>query len=228
MYSAQATNGLGVTDGSGTINPAALNSSGKITARYRAPRARCDALLPAVHYRGVADILGPHLGALAHSAASISPDTSPRGVKRSRSPDTYGDLPADDNFGEDGMLIPPRDGPRPRPRPLPRDVFVARGAGRWEKTLLMIAFCGSRLETTKTRSPDETNPAFSWRAREPQPAGHASISPARPSHASVANGPSAFATEQCHTHTSISAQDHAQISHQSPADGPGPHDRPAH
>lgn len=30
MYSVQTTNGLGVTDGSGTINPAALNSSGMI------------------------------------------------------------------------------------------------------------------------------------------------------------------------------------------------------
>jgi hypothetical protein len=54
MYSAQATNGLGVTDGSGTINPAALNSSGKfppISPRRAVARdampfsvARCDAI----------------------------------------------------------------------------------------------------------------------------------------------------------------------------------------
>jgi hypothetical protein len=72
-----------------------------------------DALLSTVHYRIiVADILGP-LGALANSAAPISPDTSPRGVKRSRSPDTYGDLPADDNFGEDGTLLPHARRPSP-------------------------------------------------------------------------------------------------------------------
>ena len=35
MYSAQTANGLGVTDGSGTINPAALNSSGKIVLVMR-------------------------------------------------------------------------------------------------------------------------------------------------------------------------------------------------
>lgn len=46
------------------------------------------------------------LGALATTAASLSPDTSPRGHKRSRSPDTYGDLPADDTYGDDGMYIP--------------------------------------------------------------------------------------------------------------------------
>lgn len=40
MYSAQATNGLGVTDGSGTINPAALNSSGKLS-----PISPCYAIL---------------------------------------------------------------------------------------------------------------------------------------------------------------------------------------
>lgn len=113
MYSAQATNGLGVTDGSGTINPAALNSSGTISlisswhavARDAMPRAlgamRCNRPL---HYRDT-DILGP-VGALAGSAAAISPDTSPRGVKRSRSPDTYGELATSESFGEDGMLIP--------------------------------------------------------------------------------------------------------------------------
>jgi len=75
MYSAQATNGLGVTDGSGTINPAALNSS----------------------------------GALANPAANLTPDTSPRGIKRSRSPD-YGDLPSGDGLGDDGDSKPRKRG----------------------------------------------------------------------------------------------------------------------
>lgn len=33
---------------------------------------------------------------------NITPETSPRGVKRSRSPDTYGDLPPGDGLGDDG------------------------------------------------------------------------------------------------------------------------------
>lgn len=41
-------------------------------------------------------------GALNNPAANLSPDTSPRGLKRSRSPD-YGDLPPGDNLGDDGM-----------------------------------------------------------------------------------------------------------------------------
>jgi hypothetical protein len=40
-------------------------------------------------------------GALTNPAA-ITPDTSPRGIKRSRSPDTYGDLPPSDGLGDDG------------------------------------------------------------------------------------------------------------------------------
>jgi hypothetical protein len=47
MYSAQATNGLGVTDGSGTINPAALNSSGKISHTTGTP-AKSPAQFPPV------------------------------------------------------------------------------------------------------------------------------------------------------------------------------------
>jgi hypothetical protein len=74
MYSAQTTNGLG-TDGSGTINPAALNSS-----------------------------------VLSNQSATITPDTSPRGIKRSRSPDTYGDLPTGDNLGDDGDSKPRKRG----------------------------------------------------------------------------------------------------------------------
>jgi len=43
-------------------------------------------------------------GALTNPAATITPDTSPRGIKRSRSPDTYGDLPSGDHLGDDGMF----------------------------------------------------------------------------------------------------------------------------
>lgn len=115
MYSAQATNGLGVTDGSGTINPAALNSSGKLPRIYLAIArerdvvfyllsavARCAVIRVSLRVETDSRAL---LGALAHSAASLSPDTSPRGLKRSRSPDTYGDLPADDTYGDDGTYI---------------------------------------------------------------------------------------------------------------------------
>ena len=48
------------------------------------------------------------LGALINPTTTITPDTSPRGVKRSRSPDTYGDLPGD-NIGDDGMLLSLKD-----------------------------------------------------------------------------------------------------------------------
>ncbi|KAI9737319.1 MAG: hypothetical protein M1818_005852 [Claussenomyces sp. TS43310] len=75
MYSAQ-TNGLGadMTDGTGTINPAALNSSG---------------------------ISGPP-----------SSEISPRGVKRSHTPDTYGDLATGDGTDDGGSK------PRKRGRPM--------------------------------------------------------------------------------------------------------------
>ncbi len=33
---------------------------------------------------------------------NITPETSPRGIKRSRSPDTYGDLTSGDGLGDDG------------------------------------------------------------------------------------------------------------------------------
>jgi hypothetical protein len=44
------------------------------------------------------------IGALTNvnPATTITPDTSPRGIKRSRSPDTYGDLPTGDILGDDG------------------------------------------------------------------------------------------------------------------------------
>lgn len=64
-------------DGSGTINPAALNSSGVLT--------------------------GPH--------QTVAPQASPRGLKRSRSPDTYGDVPSSDRGDEDESK------PRKRGRP---------------------------------------------------------------------------------------------------------------
>jgi hypothetical protein len=105
------------------------------------------------------DILGP-VGALASSAVSLSPDTSPRGIKRSRSPDTYGDLPAEDNFGEEGMLMSHAR----RPSPLLRE---ASARGRSARALLTTIYCDRRLETTKTRSPDKIDQAFCWRAREP-------------------------------------------------------------
>ena len=41
------------------------------------------------------------VGALANP--NITPETSPRGIKRSRSPDTYGDLTPGDGLGDDGM-----------------------------------------------------------------------------------------------------------------------------
>ena len=42
------------------------------------------------------------LGALANPA---TPDTSPRGIKRSHSGDTYGDVQEGDNLGDEGMFI---------------------------------------------------------------------------------------------------------------------------
>lgn len=44
-------------------------------------------------------------GALTNPTANITPDTSPRGIKRSRSPDTYGDLPPGDSLGDDGKHL---------------------------------------------------------------------------------------------------------------------------
>ncbi|CAG8958911.1 hypothetical protein HYFRA_00012908 [Hymenoscyphus fraxineus] len=93
MYSTQTTNGL-VTDGSGTINPAALNSA-----------------------------------ALANSTANITSDQqTPRGIKRSRSPDHYGGLTQNDNLGDGGdsnsrkrgrQMKPTRPGVPENPNQLP-------------------------------------------------------------------------------------------------------------
>lgn len=113
MYSTQSANGLGgVTDGSGTINPAALNSQGMrkllLSRDLGAYRRRdhihgrlleCDALVMLSDQETKADYLPP--GALTNPA-TILQDTSPRGIKRSRSPDTYGDLPPGDDLGDDG------------------------------------------------------------------------------------------------------------------------------
>ncbi|KAH8808247.1 chromatin remodelling complex Rsc7/Swp82 subunit-domain-containing protein [Xylogone sp. PMI_703] len=82
MYSTQ-TNGLsaGLTDGTGTINPAALNSSGT---------------------------------ALPNPPSTITPDTTPRGLKRSRSPpDDYSELHSGDGQGADDD-----NKPRKRGRPM--------------------------------------------------------------------------------------------------------------
>jgi len=43
-----------------------------------------------------------NVGALANPA---TPDTSPRGIKRSHSGDTYGDLQDGDNLGDDGTCF---------------------------------------------------------------------------------------------------------------------------
>jgi hypothetical protein len=43
------------------------------------------------------------VGALTNP--TITPDTSPRGIKRSRSPDTYGDLTPGDGLGDDGTSL---------------------------------------------------------------------------------------------------------------------------
>jgi hypothetical protein len=113
MYSAQ-TAGLGVTDG-GTINPAALNSgrpqsqtrlslAGVIPQFHNStpPTAR-RAFCPCSFDLSTAAVISADMeeaGALTNPI--ITPETSPRGIKRSRSPDTYGDLPLGDGLGDDG------------------------------------------------------------------------------------------------------------------------------
>ncbi|MCJ1292225.1 hypothetical protein MMC34_003775 [Xylographa carneopallida] len=79
MYTAShpvstAMNGMGadMIDGSGTINPAALNTP---------------------------------VSVLPTPTSTTAPSSSPRGVKRSRSPDIYGDLPPGSQ-GDDGMCTP--------------------------------------------------------------------------------------------------------------------------
>jgi hypothetical protein len=110
MYSAQTSNGLGVTDGSGTINPAALNS-GMSQAQTHIPFA---GTIPPFQLLGELPFLvmltyqllpssvltWKKVGALTNP--TITPETSPRGIKRSRSPDTYGDLTPGDGLGDDG------------------------------------------------------------------------------------------------------------------------------
>ncbi|KAI9814494.1 MAG: hypothetical protein M1832_005900 [Thelocarpon impressellum] len=71
--------GGGLIDGSGTINPAALNSA----------------------------------GALQTPQSLIATNTSPRGLKRSRSPETYGDLPLSGEAGDDNDDQKPRKRGRP-------------------------------------------------------------------------------------------------------------------
>jgi hypothetical protein len=45
-----------------------------------------------------------HLSGIANQSSNTS-DTSPRGVKRSRSPDTYGELPTGDGGADDGTSV---------------------------------------------------------------------------------------------------------------------------
>ena len=50
----------------------------------------------------LADIDGDSLGVLTGPHQTVAPQASPRGVKRSRSPDTYGDVPSSDR-GDEGV-----------------------------------------------------------------------------------------------------------------------------
>ncbi|TAQ84177.1 hypothetical protein B7494_g7498 [Chlorociboria aeruginascens] len=122
MYS--ATNGM--TAG-GTINPAAL-SSGKCALRssidmiesssFRLHDMR-DPSESDVDFSIVRASLTAK-GALSNPATAITPDPSPRGTKRSRSPDTYSDLPHGEALGDDGDSKP-----RKRGRPMK----PSRGSG---------------------------------------------------------------------------------------------------
>jgi hypothetical protein len=105
----QTSNGLGVSDGQ-TINPAALSSCTfylsspiipsareKFIGRDAIPISRsCNANLSLSQ-----SVLTSNLTALANQ--TITPETSPRGVKRSRSPDPYSDLAHGEHLGDDGM-----------------------------------------------------------------------------------------------------------------------------
>jgi hypothetical protein len=107
----QTSNGLGVSDGQ-TINPAALSScmscpSSRVPSRSRKERFRRSAtqvfLYSDLDVSLSQSVLTSNLTALANQ--TITPDTSPRGVKRSRSPDPYGDHTHSDHLVDDGMLF---------------------------------------------------------------------------------------------------------------------------
>ncbi|KAH8594349.1 chromatin remodelling complex Rsc7/Swp82 subunit-domain-containing protein [Bisporella sp. PMI_857] len=86
MYSVHQANGIG---GTGTVNPAELNSQGKITPT----------------------IANLHKFAPILFRALANPATDTRGIKRSRSPDNnYGDLQGGDNIGDDGDSKPRKRG----------------------------------------------------------------------------------------------------------------------
>ncbi|MCJ1406902.1 hypothetical protein MMC19_000972 [Ptychographa xylographoides] len=106
--------GGGMIDGSGTINPAALNTPGSV---------------------------------LPTPASINAPITSPRGIKRSRSPDTYGQLPlgAPD---DDGKSFPPS----------PADAFNrvhrdprTRWAREWPRAAARLTSASHRTDDSKPR-----------------------------------------------------------------------------
>ncbi|KAI9674693.1 MAG: hypothetical protein M1817_001596 [Caeruleum heppii] len=130
MYSAAqpvstSMNGMGggIIDGSGTINPAALNSAGKrfglLDGRQRPTRALGCLSVPASSSRDSSrhDLFFVHFADDFISTAILSnptaSDTSPRGVKRSRSPDTYDEVPATGEGGDDTDDQKPRKRGRP-------------------------------------------------------------------------------------------------------------------
>jgi hypothetical protein len=102
------TSSLGVTDGSGTINPAALNS-GMSQSQTRIAFAGTIILLQLLGERSILVILTyqllPSSVLTWKKVGALTPETSPRGIKRSRSPDTYGDLAPGDGLGDDGMWL---------------------------------------------------------------------------------------------------------------------------
>jgi len=60
-------------------------------------------------------------GALSSAATAISSNEVPRGLKRSRSPDTYGELPAGENLADDGDSKPRKRGRPMKTRPAVSD-----------------------------------------------------------------------------------------------------------
>ena len=113
-------NGIGdMSDGSGTINPAALNASGTLyfigflpPTTCKAVRPLCrstpDSFLHRAHHRLAVDILAsmslsrPSTDQVAQTGGLIqsSTESGPRGTKRSRSPEQYGEYHPGDDDGE--------------------------------------------------------------------------------------------------------------------------------
>lgn len=97
----------------GTINPAALSSSMPIPNQVSfVAHPAFDPRYAPSNFADFSDdnyllsrtaLTSKSLG-LANQ--TVTPDTSPRGVKRSRSPENvYGDLPQSDQIGEDGTFL---------------------------------------------------------------------------------------------------------------------------